>query len=41
LAQEHLDECVAARNGGDITRVIQRLFERNADLFPVRERGGV
>jgi hypothetical protein len=41
LAQEHLDECVAARNGGDVTRVIQRLFERNADLFPVRERGGV
>ena len=41
LAQEHLDECIAARNGGDVTRVIQRLFERNADLFPIRERGGV
>ena len=41
LAQEHLDECIAARNGGDITRMIQRLFERNADLFPIRERGGV
>jgi hypothetical protein len=41
LAQEHLDECIAARNGGDITRIIQRLFERQADLFPIRERGGV
>ena len=41
LAQEHLDECIAARNGSDVTRIIQRLFERNADLFPIRERGGV
>ena len=41
LAQEHLDECIAARNGGDITRMIQKLFERQADLFPIRERGGV
>jgi hypothetical protein len=40
LAQERLDECIAARNGGDITRVIQRLFEREADLFPIRDRGG-
>jgi hypothetical protein len=31
LAQEHLDECIAS----------QRLFERNADLFPIRDRGGV
>jgi hypothetical protein len=41
LAQEHLDDCIASRNGGDITRIIQRLFERQADLFPIRERGGV
>jgi hypothetical protein len=41
LAQEHLDECIASRNGGDITRLIQRLFERQADLFPIRDRGGV
>jgi hypothetical protein len=39
-AQELLDECIAARNGGDVTRVIQRLFERKADLFPIREQGG-
>ena len=41
LAQEHLDECIAARNGGDVTALIQRLFERSADLFPIREQGGV
>jgi hypothetical protein len=41
LAQEHLDECIASRNGGDITRLLQRLFERRADLFPIRDRGGV
>lgn len=40
LAQEQLDECIAARNGGDVTRVIQRLFEREADLFPIRDKGG-
>jgi hypothetical protein len=40
LAQEQLDECIAARNGGDVTRVVQRLFEREADLFPIREKGG-
>src|SRR5262245_25637904 len=40
LAQELLDECIASRNGADVTRAIQRLFERNADLFPIRDRGG-
>jgi hypothetical protein len=40
LAQEHLDECIAVRTGSDLTRVIQRLFERQADLFPIREKGG-
>src|SRR5689334_13753375 len=34
LAQDELDRCVAARTGSDVTRVIQRLFERQADLFP-------
>jgi hypothetical protein len=41
LAQEELDRCISARTGGDVTRVIQKLFERNADLFPVRPQGGV
>lgn len=40
LAQEHLDDCIAVRTGADVTRTIQRLFERNADLFPIREKGG-
>ena len=41
LAQEELDRCIAARNGADVTRAIQRLFEREADLFPIRDKGGV
>jgi len=41
LAQEALDDCTEARGGADVTRVIQKLFERNADLFPIREFGGV
>ncbi len=41
LARERLDECIASRNGADVTRLIQRLFDRSADLFPVRDRGGV
>lgn len=40
VAQDALDECVAVRTGGDVTRTIQRLFEKNADLFPIREHGG-
>jgi hypothetical protein len=40
LAQEELDRCIAARTGGDVTRIVQRLFERRADLFPIRQRGG-
>ncbi len=40
-AQEELDRCVAVRTGSDVTRVIQKLFERQADLFPVRPSGGV
>jgi hypothetical protein len=41
LAQEELDRAIEARNGGDVTRVVQRLFEKKADLFPIRDRGGV
>lgn len=40
LAQEELDRCIAVRTGGDITKVVQRLFERQADLFPIRPSGG-
>jgi hypothetical protein len=41
VAQEELDRCIEARSGADVTKVIQRLFERHADLFPVRPQGGV
>jgi hypothetical protein len=40
LAQEELDRCISARTGSDITKVVQRLFERRADLFPIRPQGG-
>lgn len=40
LAQEELDRCIVARTGSDVTKVVQRLFERQADLFPIREQGG-
>jgi hypothetical protein len=40
LAQEELDRCLEARTGADVTKVVQRLFERRADLFPIREQGG-
>jgi hypothetical protein len=40
LAQEELDRCIAVRTGGDVTKVVQRLFERKADLFPIRPQGG-
>lgn len=40
LAQEELDRCIQARTGADVTRIIQKLFERHADLFPIREQGG-
>ena len=40
LAQEELDRAIDARSGGDVTRVIQKLFDRHADLFPIRPQGG-
>jgi hypothetical protein len=41
LAQNELDRCLEARTSSDVTRIIQKLFERRADLFPIREQGGV
>ena len=40
LAQEELDRATDARTGADVTRVIQKLFDRHADLFPIRPQGG-
>ena len=40
LAKEALDEAMGIRTAGDITAVIQRLFHKQADLFPIRDQGG-
>lgn len=40
LAQEHLVQAIDARTGSDVTRVIQKLFDKHADLFPIRPQGG-
>ena len=40
LAQERLDHALDARTGSDVTRVIQKLFDRHADLFAIRPQGG-
>jgi len=39
-AQEELDRCIAVRTGSDVSRIVQKLFERQADLFPIRPQGG-
>ncbi|HEY1187919.1 MAG TPA: DUF6744 family protein [Gemmata sp.] len=39
-AQAALDECIAVRTSGDVTTCIQKLFEKHADLFRIREQGG-
>lgn len=41
-AQTELDHAIGVRSGSDITRITQRLFDRRkADLFPIRDQGGV
>lgn len=40
-AKRLLDKAKSERNTADITRYIQVLFQRFADLFPVRNAGGV
>jgi hypothetical protein len=40
LAQEQLDRAIDARTGSDVTRIIQKLFEKHADLFAIRPQGG-
>lgn len=40
-ASELLARCIEERTTADITRIIKRLFEKNADLFPVRDSGSV
>lgn len=40
-ARELLREAMRVRTAGDITRLVQKLFDQHADLFPVRPQGGV
>jgi hypothetical protein len=40
-AQEAVDKAIEARTTADITKMIQTLFDKNADLFPIRDQGGV
>ena len=39
-AQERLDCALGVRTASDVTRVIGKLFDRHADLFPIRPQGG-
>ena len=39
--QERLDLATEERTTNDITKIVQRLFDVNADLFPIRDQGGV
>lgn len=39
-ATEAMVEVCEHRTAPDVTRIIQRVFTKNADLFPVREQGG-
>ncbi len=40
-AQKLLDEAMEIRTTSDISKIVQRLFDKNADLFPLRDQGGV
>jgi hypothetical protein len=40
-AQKLLDKCIEDRTTADITKIIQKLFDAEADLFPIRDQGGV
>ena len=41
LAKDEFGRCMEARTANDVTRLVQRLFERHADLFSIRDQGGV
>lgn len=41
MAQKELDRCMVTRTTSDITRIVQKLFDDHADLYPVRDQGGV
>lgn len=41
LAQKELDRCTEERTGGDISNIVKQLLEDNADIFSIRDQGGV
>lgn len=41
LAREEFDGCLESRTTMDVSRIVQRIFERQGDLFAIRESGGV
>lgn len=41
MAQRMVNEQTDKRSASDITRIVQKLFEDNGDLFPLRDAGGV
>jgi predicted transcriptional regulator len=40
-AQKLLDKSIQERTTSDITKIVQLLFEQNAEMFPLRDQGGV
>jgi len=40
LAKEEFGRCMEERTATDVTKIVQRLFERHADLFSIRDQGG-
>ena len=41
LAKVEFGRCMESRTANDVTKIVQRLFERHADLFLIRDQGGV
>lgn len=39
-SQSALNKALGERTTSDITRIVHRLFNKNADLFPIRDQGG-
>lgn len=40
LADRLIQDKTEARTSSDVTNIVQRMFAKHADLFPVREKGG-
>jgi hypothetical protein len=40
IAREEFDRAFENRTAADVTGIVQRIIERNGDLFPIRPQGG-